>query len=168
MFPSLCYAQSHLYYPQAYIDVFRGLTSEADAKIAENRDFWINTGLGFSPNGVAAGLSLSLQPPKPGYLLFSVRGIVTAEILGDDFGDVAVLVGYSSKRPQSRGYFSIATGISRVSGPPIESTFGIPVDVQLFYTLTSYAGIGLQGFADFNKEQNLYGVLLCMQFGTLQ
>ena len=130
--------------------------------------FWINAGFGFSTNGPAAGISLTLQPPKPGYLLFSLRGITTSEEQGSEIGDVAVLIGYSSKRPQSRGYFSIATGISRVSGPPIESTFGIPVEVQLFYTLTSYAGIGLQGFADFNREQTFYGALLCLQFGTLQ
>ena len=129
---------------------------------------WINGGLGGSTNGVAGGLNLSIQPSQSGYLLFSLRGILNTEILGDDIGDVAVLVGYSSKRPQSRSYFSIAAGISYVSGTSIDATFGIPVEVQFFYTPLSFAGIGIQGFADFNKEETFYGALLCLQFGILQ
>ena len=133
--------------------------------------FWINGGLGGATGatgGPAVGLNLSIQPPQPGFLLFSLRGIAAAEILGDDISELAVLAGYSSKRPQSRGYFSIATGIGRVSGSSIDATFGVPVEIQLFYTPLSFAGIGLQGFANFNKEENLYGILLCLQFGILQ
>jgi len=130
--------------------------------------FWINGGPGLSLNGVAAGLGLSIQPARPGYLLFSLRGSIAAEILGDDINDVAVLVGYSSKKPQSHGYFSIATGVSYVGGTAVEATFGIPAEVQLFYTPLSFMGVGLQVFANFNKEKTFGGVLLCLQFGKLR
>jgi hypothetical protein len=129
--------------------------------------FWINGGLGGSTGGIAAGLNLSIQPSRPGYLLFSLQGILNAEILGDDIGDVAALVGYSTKRPHSHGYVSIATGISRVSGSSINATLGVPVEIQFFFTPLSFAGIGLQVFANFNKEENLYGALLSLQFGKL-
>ena len=134
--------------------------------------YWINGGVGggagSATSGPAAGLDLSIQPPRPGFLLFSLRGIVTAEILGDDISDVAFLIGYSSKRPQSHGYFSIAIGVSRVAGSAIDATFGIPIELQLFYTPLSFVGIGLLGFADFNKEETFGGALLCLQFGKLR
>jgi hypothetical protein len=130
--------------------------------------FWVNGGLGASTGGLAIGLNLSLQPPQPGFLLFSLRGITNFEILGDDISELAILGGYSSKRPKSRSYFSIATGIGTVSGSSIDATFGVPVEIQLFYQPLRFAGIGLLGFANLNKEENLYGILLCLQFGKLR
>ena len=130
--------------------------------------FWVNGGLGGATSGLAAGLDLSIQPSRPGFLLFSLRGIGTAEMMGDDISDVAFLIGYSSKRPQSHGYFSIAIGVSRVAGSAVDETFGIPVEFQLFYTPLSFVGIGLLGFADFNKEETFGGALLCLQFGKLR
>lgn len=129
---------------------------------------WLNGGPGLSPNGVAGGLGFSIQPSRPGYLLFSLRGVIAAEILGDDVSDVGVLVGYSSKKPQSYAYISIAAGVGYVGGTAVEATFGIPAEVQLFYTPLSFMGVGLQVFANFNKEKTFGGVLLCLQFGKLR
>ena len=128
---------------------------------------WVNCGLGLATGGIAFGFNLSFQPPQPGFLLISLRGIAAAEILGEDMGELAILVGYSSKKPQSRGYYSITTGVSRISGSAIDATFGVPVEIQLFYTPLRFAGIGLQGFVNFNSQENLYGGLLCLQFGKL-
>lgn len=127
---------------------------------------WLNIGLGRGSDGGAGGLNLSIQPQSM-RLLCTLRYCFTAEI-DTDIRDVGVLVGYSSKRPGSRGYYSIGAGLGIVSGTTVDKTFGVPVEVQLFYTPLSFAGIGLQGFADFNKEETFYGVLLCLQFGKLR
>jgi hypothetical protein len=154
------------------------LSSSAYAHSRAKDFFWVNAGIGAGTYEGAAGLSLSIQPSDPGYLFFSFRGVIVVDVPqlgffsvieeGDDIKDVALLVGYSTKRPQSLAYFSVATGISYVSGMSINSTFGLPVDVQLFFTPTPILGIGLQGFADFNKEKSFYGILFCLQLGILQ
>jgi len=130
--------------------------------------FWGNIGFGISSNGAGGGLNLSIQPTRPGPLLLSLRGIITSEIVGTDVGDVAVLIGYSSKRPQSNGFVSVSAGIGYVSGTEIEGTVGFPVQFQLFYTPVSFAGFGIQGYANFNKAETFYGAMLCLQFGLLR
>lgn len=130
---------------------------------------WLNIGIGYGLGShvFAGGLNLSFQPSRPGYLLFSLRAAGTSDILDPSpISDAAFLVGYSSKRPGARGYYSIGSGLGLVFGE--SKTLGVPVDAQLFYTPLSFAGIGLQGFANFNTEETFWGVLLCLQFGKLR
>lgn len=128
--------------------------------------FWLNVGLGLGSHGGAGGLNLNIQPQaRP--LLFTLRYCFTADI-DTDIGDIAFLAGYSSKRPRSLGYVSIAAGIGYVRGSFTDGAFGVPLEVQLFFTPVSFAGIGLQGFANLNKEETFYGALLCLQLGKLR
>ncbi len=47
-------------------------------------------------------------------------------------------------------------------------TLGIPLQVQLFFTPLQLLGIGLVGCGNVNLKMSVWGVALCVQFGTLR
>jgi hypothetical protein len=138
---------------------------------------WLNGGFGLGPYPMTAYLSFSHQM---GHMITSIRGVYSEEllftipwfgpttILSNNIYDVGLLIGYSTKTPQSLGYFSIATGISYVTGHPHNSTIGLPIEAQLFYTPFSFLGFGVTGLANINPELNFAGVIFCMQIGKLR
>jgi hypothetical protein len=138
---------------------------------------WLNAGLGWGPYPMSAGLSFSHQW---GHYIMSIRGVYSEELvftipwwgqtetITNYIYDVGLLVGYSTKTPQSLGYFSIAAGVSYVAGDPHGSAIGLPIEAQLFYTPFSFLGFGVTGFADINGEKRFAGVLICVQVGKLR
>lgn len=144
--------------------------------------YWVNAGLGFSspqfPEGIpfSMGMSLSYQTGKS---LISIRSIYNIDVSFNIFGgspplaetvwDIGALYGRIAKA--SYGFASISGGVSIVGGFRPEGSFlsaGIPIEGQLFWTPSSFLGVGVYGFANLNKERSFVGALMCVQIGKLR
>ena len=81
------------------------------------------------------------------------------------------------------GYFSLSAGASYVGGRKYTkvalvygyeyleeriSTFGLPIEFQLFITPSDNFGLGFYGFANFNLERNFFGFGFALQYGELR
>jgi hypothetical protein len=154
----------------------------------EERSAWLNGGLGGGSTGPSVGLSFSY---RVGSNLISVRGIYSEEfeIMGPSPSewvmDIGVLYGVNAKA--SYGIASLSGGVSLVRGVRrgrylgssggwfgtsnyeklSYSTFGIPIEGQLFWTPSSDIGFGVSAYADSNPERSFAGALLCLQIGGL-
>ena len=152
------------------------------AETTSNRFFSINLGAGFGPvlspyrgRSLAYGISFSLQF---GHVMITPRIAGATEALDwtayspRNVYDAGIAIGYSTRTPGSSGYLSIAAGIGYVGGrkdyDTYISTIGFPIDVQMFFTPSTYFGIGFQGIANINSEKTYYGLLFCLQFGKLR
>lgn len=129
---------------------------------------WIQSGFGFGSHLYAIGVSLSYQN---NHHLMSLRSAITVDALppwGAGNGDIGALYGYSSRQQQSVGYYAIAAGISYVRVDRKGETIGVPIEIQGFLTSQhSDRGIGIYGFANFNKYEPFCGVLLSLQLNFL-
>ena len=141
------------------------------AGAAQKSHFWFNAGLwtGISyPIWPNAALSFSYQKVSN---LVSARITENAELFGDAIFDAGIL--YGRRLKGKKGFASIAGGISYVyfyssgSGGNLH-LFGIPIEVQLFSTPLSFAGIGIYGYANLNLKQPVVGVLICLEIGKLR
>jgi hypothetical protein len=70
-------------------------------------------------------------------------------------------------------YVSIGAGVGLVRAAyetPTDITtntsISLPIEMQLFYRFTPYAGLGLYTYASLNFEKPLYGVMVCAQLGV--
>lgn len=136
--------------------------------------------------GPSFGISFSSQKKKG---LLSIRFIYTEEMIflnllpKQTVSDIGVLYGRIAKNHY--GFASVSGGISCASGvqrgafqnlsdhsfnydkkPYI--TLGIPLESQLFWTPSSFIGIGIYGFANINPEKSFWGGLFCIQLGKLK
>jgi hypothetical protein len=137
--------------------------------------FWINGGFGPAKPSFGFGLTGSYQT---GLHIFSARILYSTEValLSDptEFMEGAILSGltWSTKY----GLISLETGIGFVRGKIPRSQdssidsftiIGLPVAVQLFWTPFEKLGIGLYGFANFNSQEHMGGLLFCLQLCEL-
>lgn len=133
----------------------------------------VHGGLGDAWGGFSAGISASYCR---GRSLFSVRGIVNTEIQIDIFGtsgppesigDIGVLYGAVARAPHALASISAGAGIVMWSdgGHSRTRRFGVPIECQLFWKPSAYAGLGIYGFANLNSERSFAGALLCLQMG---
>jgi hypothetical protein len=136
--------------------------------------------------GLSYGFNFSTQMKKG---LISIRYIYNEEWIifnlqpKESVRDIGVLYGRIAKKPY--GFASISGGLSIVSGvhrgeyqnlgdhsfnyeKKPYSTFGIPLESQLFWTPTSFIGFGIYGFANINPEKSFFGGLFCIQVGRLK
>jgi hypothetical protein len=136
--------------------------------------------------GPSYGFNFSTQMKRG---LISIRYIYNEEMIflnllpKESVRDIGVLYGRIAKA--SYGFASISGGISCVSGvhrgkfqnfsdhsinyeKQPYSTFGIPLESQLFWTPSSFIGLGIYGFANINPEKSFYGGLFCIQLGRLK
>lgn len=58
--------------------------------------------------------------------------------------------------------------ISGHYGDHVESTIGLPLEAQLFWTPTSFIGLGLIGLANINSEASYVAGLVAVQVGDLR
>jgi hypothetical protein len=140
---------------------------------AQKGDFWLNAGIwtGISyPYWPNAALSLSYQK---GPNLLSARVTESAELFGDGVYDVGILYGRCLK--EKMGFVSMAGGISYVffyssgNGGNLNPVgIGIPIELQLFTTPLSFAGIGIYGYANLNLKHPSVGALICLELGKLR
>ena len=137
--------------------------------------YWINGGFGPAKPGFGFGLTGSYQT---GLHIFSARILYSTEValLSDptEFVEGAVLSGLTWST--TYGLISLETGIGFVRGkiPRFQdssidkfTTIGLPVAVQLFWTPSEKLGIGLYGFANFNSQEHMGGLLFCLQLREL-
>ncbi|MEI7421716.1 MAG: hypothetical protein WCK18_06465 [Prolixibacteraceae bacterium] len=136
--------------------------------------------------GPSFGINFSSQIKKG---LLSIRFIYNEEMVflrmspKQSVSDFGVLYGRIAKIPL--GFVSLSGGISRVFGEQrgafqnlsnytfnyeqkTFSTFGIPLESQLFWTPSSVIGFGIYGFANINPEKSFFGGLFCIQLGKLK
>lgn len=135
---------------------------------------WVNGGIGTGRTGIARSVAGGV--PVGDRLFVGGRYVGTKEFdislaptsspsaSNWDAGPLVGLVG------QGRwGHLSLASGVAVVGGQrPDESeskslTLGIPLNLQAFFTPIRYVGIGAQGYANVNADDNLLGVSLQVQ-----
>jgi hypothetical protein len=135
--------------------------------------FWVAGGFGFASRGPAAHVSGTY---RSGGNLFSARGAGTIAVFGDELWDVGILYGRSLLAGVVHA--SAAAGGGLVGGMtregvhddprPLQRTFGVPIEVQLFFRPLPVLGIGLYGFSNVNREESFTGVTAAVQLGRLR
>jgi hypothetical protein len=140
----------------------------------EHDTFWIGAGLGGGSEGFAGSLNGSYQF---GVNLISMRMTATAGIFEDEFYDLAILYGRATPPAGARHHLSAAVGLGLVDGCRDASVFsncravstvvGLPLELQAFWRPGKVVGLGLYGFANFNRAQSFVGVTLGLQVGRL-
>jgi len=146
----------------------------AEQKHSEST-YWINGGFGPAKPSFGFGLTGSY---RAGLHIFSARLLYSSEVAlfyePIELMEGAVLSGLAWSTTHS--LISLETGIGLVRGKiPIYqdssierfTTIGLPVAVQLFWAPFEKLGIGLYGFADFNSQEHMGGLLFCLQLGRL-
>jgi len=149
--------------------------------------YWIHAGLGRSSLGslgASAGLGFQLN-----HLILSLRGTANAEEFGifsggDEFFDVGLLVGVSTRNQKVHASFSV--GIARVTGThfietteggflgsdgksvAIDPTIGFPLELQLFHKAYRSSAIGLNFYWNINHEESFGGLTVNFMFGKLR
>ena len=152
-------------------------------KSAEKKTVWVNIGFGVSSIGLSSGISCSYQMGKG---ILSCRHTYNEEfrlvILMESCPppelawDLGLLYGSLIKTKYSMGSCAVGLSIVRGNEPFISweretkyfTTIGIPVEIQLFFTPVSFAGIGLYSFANLNLKKTFIGILFCLQIGKLR
>jgi len=138
---------------------------------------WISAGIGGGLFAGTEGLGLQLQTAhQRGKHLYSIRGAVVAEILGDAVYDLGVL--YGRAWAEGRTFLSLSSGVGLVVTEECPGLFtggscrtrhalGLPVSAEVFGRLTHFFGIGFQLFANVNSSQSFFGGLVGVQVGSL-
>jgi hypothetical protein len=108
---------------------------------------------------------------------FAIRAAGAADPFGegaDEFGDFGLLYGRAAKRQW--GHASVAAGLAitgvsschdALSGRSC-TTLGVPVTAEAALRIASFAGAGVQGFANLNSKSVYGGLVVFLQFGMLR
>jgi len=83
-------------------------------------------------------------------------GILYNPIWRTDYGFVSIGAGIGLVRAAYETPFDIATNTS----------LSLPMEVQWFWRITTYAGIGMYTYASLNFEKPFYGMMVCAQLGA--
>ena len=146
-------------------------------QVPELRGSWISAGIGGGIFAGTEGLGFQLQAAhQRNQHLFSIRGSLVAEVLGDAVYDLGVL--YGRAWVKDRTFLSLGSGVGlavTAECPGIFSggdcrekkTLGLPVSVEFSGRPTHFLGIGLQLFANVNPVQSFFGGLVGVQVGSL-
>ncbi len=157
---------------------FNALACEDEAPVCDtSHRWWINLGLGtgtsinapdVSVSGPAAQISFNGMLTDKLFATLETTAVVESEGLIDrSIVDLGLLLGYKSKHP--KWYWSGAAGIAYTKaeieyngrywyGSTEETSVGIPVQGQLFWTPVKHFGIGLIGHAV--ASRNSYAVAM--------
>ncbi len=140
--------------------------------------YWISAGLGVGSEDFSGSANIAYQH---GAHLFSLRASATAGLFDDGFGDVALLYGRATRTPGSRYHAGAGLGLAVVDGceRPGDGAFfstcdargtviGLPLEARVAWLPTSFLGVGLYGFADFNRVRSFAGVTLALQLGLVR
>jgi hypothetical protein len=83
-------------------------------------------------------------------------GILYGPLWPTDYGFVSVGAGMGLVRAAYETPFNVAT----------HTSISLPMEVQWFWRLTTYAGLGVYTYASLNFEKPFYGVMVCAQLGA--
>jgi hypothetical protein len=160
-----------------FISTFTLLAHAQEPSTRKDIYFWMSPGIGLGNMGESRELAFRFGIGfQIGHLIITARNAGVTEVMStsidEDVVDLGLTAGYSTKTPGSDGYVSISGGVSYVRGTrgylDEISTVGLPIEVHLFVTPLSFAGIGLQFFGNINPERSFYGMLLCLQLGKVR
>ena len=139
---------------------------------------WLGAGLGAGTEDFAGSAHISYQH---GVHLLSLRAATTAGLFDDGFGDVALLYGRATRAGDRRYHASAALGLAVVDGcekagdgglfgdcTDRGTHVGLPIEAQFSWLPTTFLGVGLYGFADFNRARSFAGVTLGVQIGRVR
>lgn len=176
-------------------DVQSDTTPVSKNKTSNSVNNWINAGIGGCSVGLSSGANFSHQSGKK---IISVRATYNEElnIFGptpsEQAWDVGVMYGGIAK--SKYGFASISAGLGLVGGVKrgrylgynrddscgwffirIDQyekidflTFGIPAEIQAFWTPFSKLGIGVTVYGNLNPEKPFAGLLVSIQVGDLR
>ena len=102
---------------------------------------------------------------------FALRGVTIRDPFGEGSGsltDVGLLYGRVAKGRQGHG--AIAAGVAYTSacvGDTVCKILGVPVVAEAGYRPTPVLGIGVQAFANLNKQRVFGGVVVFLQLGWM-
>jgi hypothetical protein len=136
--------------------------------------YWLGAGLGLGSEDFGAQLNASYQS---GANLFSLRIASTAGLFEDGFTDYALLYGRATRAAGERHLLGAAVGVAVVDGcrgggfggcQDVPAVFGLPLELQAFWRPGKTVGLGLYGFANFNRSRSFAGLTLSLQVGRLR
>ena len=160
--------------------------STASAQDSSRGGYRVHGGIGYSTFGWALGVGGSYEIDDN---LFSARYLYTEEfelftpIPRQSIWEVGVLYGPTMRSRTS--FLSIAGGVSLVSSTTrgkylrntnefflrrihesvSRSTIGLPIEVQAFWTPSSFVAFGIYVFGNMNTQRSFGGALFCFQMG---
>jgi hypothetical protein len=151
------------------------------------RQYWFNFGAGGSSAGLSFGASYSytysgrlvsarftsnhefdILGPKPEEYIWDL-GMLYGAIAKNDYGLISISSGLAMVGGVRRGKYLSSNGWFSASYETRGFfTIGLPVEVQLFWTPTSFLGFGAYGFANLNPKWPFLGALFCLQLGAIR
>lgn len=152
---------------------------------AQEDYYWFS--VGFGPASPEYGLGL-IGTYQSGWMAGSIRLLHTNEVAilakPGRFVECAALVSVCTR--SETGLLSLGTGLGGVFGSEAEcagtsgslglctyeerpiSALGVVLELQAFLTVSQHFALGLYGFANFNAERSVGGLLACLQIGHLK
>lgn len=149
----------------------------APAAAQERARTWV--GLGYGAGGArggseAAALMGELVHQNGAHHL-AARAVVIVDPFGegsDSFSELGALYGRVAKG--KTGHAALATGLAFTSVAPCDSgasagctTLGVPIVAEAAFRPTRVLGIGIQGFANLNRQKVFGGVVMFLQIGWM-
>ena len=133
---------------------------------------WIGAGAG---TGGAKGSSEALAVMgelvhQRGANHFALRGVTIQDPYGEgsELRDVGLLYGRVAKGRQGHGAIAAGVAYTTVSMQDTDTRiFGVPVVAEAGYRPTPVLGIGIQAFANLNKQRVFGGVVVFLQLGWM-
>jgi len=170
---------------QFYTDTL--LMAQESTKDFQPRRVWMNIGTGPTNRTVILAVTTSYSASA---LVYSVRlsGFKEKKEKFTDrtsssqlfqFREYAFLAGYITRN--AFVFFSASGGLSLVEGKEGLTDYtndgyrvvnflnpGLSIELNICYTPLNIVGIGLTGYANFNKITNIFGALISLQLGRMR
>ncbi|MBI4500568.1 MAG: hypothetical protein HY700_05345 [Gemmatimonadetes bacterium] len=143
-----------------------------DREAADPTRAWASVGVGAGTEGFAGAAGFDVLARKH---LFSVRAAGVANVLDDEFWDLAVLYGRAGR--WSRGLVAASTGVAVMGGErcsglggctPVSARIGLPVAAHLAWQALPFLGLAVYGFANINSAQSFAGTVAAIQLGRVR
>jgi hypothetical protein len=152
-------------------------------EVSGNHQWWVNLGAG--PGSIASNFAMTAGMI---YCYKFERSLISARMLGItnnnptaqridrtpinyNMTDYGIL--YGPIWQSQIMYVSVGAGLGLVragyeakGGTTTKTSISLPIEAQLFWRPTYFAGIGLYSFASINFEKPMYGMMLCCQLGV--
>jgi len=148
-----------------------------------DQHFWLTAGLGggyFSDSSQESTEGIALVGQLSylrGVHLWSLRGSVVAEVLGDGIADLGVLYGRRSEGPQSHVsasaglglvYYEDCPGGLGTGGCRSATSLGIPFALTASWRPAPVVGFGVQALGNLNGSHSFIAGLFILELGNLR